>query len=70
MTFGQSKKSDFEKISDSVPISKTMLRFIYGCQKWIPDKISHRNVDPIFSLFFIFSSEKNDFENEKLATFF
>ena len=29
-------------------ISKIMLRCIYGCQKWIPDKILHRNDNSIF----------------------
>ena len=31
-----------------------VIRWIYGCQKWIPDKILHRNSDSIFfsTLFF------------------
>ena len=44
--------------SDSVPISRIMLRCIYGCQKWIPDKILHRNDDPTFFSTFIFSLKK------------
>ena len=36
-------------------ISKIMLRCIYGCQKWIPDKILHRNDNLIFFSTFIFS---------------
>ena len=28
-----------------------MLRFISGCQKWIPEKILHRNDDPFFSAY-------------------
>ena len=35
-----------------------MLRCIYGYQKWIPDKILHRNDNPIFFSTFIFSLEK------------
>ena len=50
-------KSDFV-FSNSVPISRIMLRCIYGCQKWIPDKILHRNDDPIFFSTFIFSLKK------------
>ena len=42
----------------SVPISRIMLRCIYGCQKWIPDKILHRNDNPIFFSTFIFSLRK------------
>ena len=44
--------------SDSVLISRIMFRCIYGCQKWIPDKILHRNDDPIFFSTFIFSFKK------------
>ena len=48
----------WEKIRNLVPISRIMLRCIYGCQKWIPDKILHRNDDPIFSQFLFFSLKK------------
>ena len=37
-----------------------LIRCIYGCQKWIPDKILHRNSNSIF--FSIFFSRKNIFE--------
>ena len=35
-----------------------LLRCIYGCQKWISDKIPHRYGNPIFFSTFIFSSRK------------
>ena len=38
-----------------------VFRCIYGCQKWIPDKIPHRNDNPIFFLNFFFSLKKNIF---------
>ena len=42
-----------------------LLRCIYGCQKWIPDKIPHRYSNPkIFSTFF-FVRKKIIFENEQ-----
>ena len=50
-------KSDFV-FSNLVPISRIMLRCIYGCQKWIPDKILHRNNDPFFFSTCIFSLKK------------
>ena len=37
-----------EKKCDFGPISKIMLRCIYGCQKWIPDKILHRYDNSFF----------------------
>ena len=54
---GMEPKTSFI-FSDSVRISRIMLRCIYGCQKWIPDKILHRNNDPIFFSTFIFSLKK------------
>ena len=58
--FGQPKKKgeSEEKIRVLVPISRIMLRCMYGCQKWIPDKILHRYDDPIFFSTF-FSMKKN-----------
>ena len=38
-----------------------LLRCIYGCQKWIPDKIPHRNGNPNFFLNFFFVETKNIF---------
>ena len=45
------------------PISKIMLRCIYGCQKWIPDKILHRYYDSIFFSTHFFFDKKKHFEN-------
>ena len=42
-----------------------MLRCIYGCQKWIPDKILHRNDDPIFFSTFFFSMKKINLKMKK-----
>ena len=42
-----------------------MLRCIYGCQKWIPDKILHRNSDSIFFLNFFFDNKKNILKMKK-----
>ena len=42
-----------------------MFRCIRGCQKWIPDKILHRNDDPIFFSTFIFSSKKHILKMKK-----
>ena len=46
------------QFSDSVPISRIMLRCIYGYQKWIPYKILHRNDNPKKFSTFIFSLKK------------
>ena len=35
-----------------------MLRCIYGCQKWVPDKILHRYSNSIFFSTFIFFNKK------------
>ena len=39
-------------------VAVVLLRWIYGCQKWIPDKFLDRNDDPIFLSTFIFLSKK------------
>ena len=54
MDFGQIR----ENIIAGSTEGSTMLRCIYGCQKWIPDTIPHRNDDPTFFSTFIFSSKK------------
>ena len=38
---------------------------IYGCQKWIPDKIPHRNGYPKKISTFFFVEKKIFFENEQ-----
>ena len=42
-----------------------LLRCIYGCQKWIPDKIPHRYGNPIFFSTFFFRRKKIFFENKQ-----
>ena len=55
-----------DKIFEPIINLSSMFRCIYRYQKWIPDKILHRNDNSIFFSTLFFFDKKNVFENEKI----